>query len=58
MGIWNWILQLLFPPKCLLCRKVLRDEELDLCEACRVNGPECTNFRKKFPFIDFVFFIS
>ena len=52
MGIWNWILQLLFPPKCLLCRKVLRDEELDLCEACRVNGPECTNFRKKFPFID------
>ena len=52
MGIWNWILQLLFPPKCLLCRKVLRDEELDLCEACRVNAPECTNFRKKFPFID------
>lgn len=52
MGIWNWILELLFPPKCLLCRKVLRDEELDLCGACRVNGPECTNFRKKFPFID------
>ena len=52
MGIWNWLLQLLFPPKCLLCRKVLRDEELDLCEACRLNAPECTNFRKKFPFID------
>ena len=52
MGIWNWILHLLFPPKCLLCRKVLRDEELDLCETCRLNSPECTNFRKKFPFID------
>lgn len=52
MGIWNWILHLLFPPKCLLCRKVLRDEELDLCETCRLNAPECTNFRKKFPFID------
>ena len=52
MSIFNWIFQLLFPPKCLLCRKVLRDEELDLCKACRTDGPECTNFRKKLPFID------
>ena len=52
MGVWNWIFQLLFPPKCLLCRKVLRDEELDLCGSCRTDGPECTNFRKKLPFID------
>lgn len=52
MGLWDWILGLLFPPKCLLCRKVLQDEELDLCKACRVDGPECTNFRKKLPFID------
>ena len=52
MGILDWLWQLLFPPKCLLCRKVLQDEELDLCQACRVDGPECTNFRKKLPFID------
>lgn len=52
MGLWDWILGLLFPPKCLLCRKVLQDEELDLCKACRADGPECTNFRKKLPFID------
>ena len=52
MGLWDWILGLLFPPKCLLCRKVLQAEELDLCKACRVDGPECTNFRKKLPFID------
>ena len=52
MGLWDWILGLLFPPKCLLCRKVLQDEELDLCKACRTDGPECTNFRKKLPFID------
>jgi ComF family protein len=52
MGILDWILRLLFPPKCLLCRKVLRDEELDLCKMCRTDGPECTNYRKKLPFID------
>lgn len=46
--LWN----LLFPPKCLLCRKVLSDEELDLCHNCRTDGPECINDRKKFPFID------
>lgn len=43
---------LLFPPKCLLCRSILKDEELDLCRSCRTDGPECTNFRKKLPFID------
>lgn len=52
MGVLNWICQLLFPSKCLLCRKVLGDGELDLCKACRSDGPECTNFRKKLPFID------
>ncbi|MBE6958265.1 MAG: ComF family protein [Ruminococcaceae bacterium] len=43
---------LLFPPKCLLCRRILKEEELDLCRGCRTDGPECTNFRKKLPFID------
>ena len=52
MGILDWLWQLLFPPKCLLCRRILRDEELDLCRECRTDGPECTNFRKKLPFID------
>lgn len=44
--------QLLFPPKCLLCREILSAEETDLCRKCRADGPECGNFRKKFPFID------
>ena len=52
MGIVHYLDRLLFPPKCLLCRKILDDDELDLCHGCRVDGPECTNFRKKFPFID------
>ena len=46
------LLQILFPPKCLLCRRVLRDGELDLCRECRTDGPDCTNSGKKIPFID------
>ena len=46
------MLDLLFPPKCLLCRKILQDEELDLCHKCRTDGPECTISQKKLPFID------
>ncbi len=44
--------QMIFPPKCLLCRNILKDGETDLCRACRVDGPECTNTKKKLPFID------
>lgn len=46
------MLHLLFPPKCLLCRKILQENELDLCHKCRTDGPECTISRKKLPFID------
>ena len=44
--------ELIFPPKCLLCRRVLKDDELDLCRKCRTDSPECRNYRKKLPFID------
>lgn len=33
------ILELLFPPKCILCRQVLESRELDLCHACRKSAP-------------------
>ena len=52
MKITETLLQILYPPKCLLCRKILAQDELDLCHKCRVDGPECANFRKKLPFID------
>lgn len=52
MKLTETLLQILFPPKCLLCRKVLAENELDLCRKCRTDGPECANFRKKLPFID------
>lgn len=32
-----WVL--LFPPKCILCRKILQEDETDLCTACRKDAP-------------------
>lgn len=52
MKMLDRIGRLLFPPKCLLCGKILEPEELDLCRACRTDGPECRNYRMKLPFID------
>ena len=38
--LWN----LFFPPKCILCKKVLSSEETDLCRDCRANQPlHCTH---------------
>lgn len=52
MKLLDRIAQLLFPPKCLLCRSVLEENELDLCHKCRIEAPECPISRKKLPFID------
>ena len=50
--ITDGILNLLFPPKCVLCAKVLEKDETDLCRACRVNSPECAGIHKNFSFLD------
>ena len=42
----------LYPDKCLLCRKILEDDELDLCHSCRIDAPECPTNGKKLTFID------
>lgn len=52
MKLLDAIAGILFPPKCLLCRKILGSEELDLCRTCRIDGPECRHFQKKLPFVD------
>lgn len=52
MNLLETISHLLFPPKCLLCCKVLSDDELDLCRQCRTEAPECPISRKKLPFVD------
>ena len=40
MRLVHWLLGVLFPPKCVLCGKVLGKEELDLCRTCREEAPE------------------
>lgn len=48
----RFLLDLLFPPKCVLCGKVLERGQTDLCPECRVNAPECGIGRRKVQFLD------
>ena len=45
------ILQLLFPQKCVLCRKVLSARETDLCHSCRKTAPEFKFPKKNISFV-------
>ena len=45
------IFQLLFPPKCVLCRKLLTRNETDLCHTCRKNAPEFIKAKNNIPFV-------
>lgn len=46
------ILHLLFPPKCVLCGRILRRSELDLCRDCRSTAPVAGHCREQHRFID------
>ena len=46
------LLNLLFPPKCTLCGKLLEKQETDLCRCCRADSPECAGTHKNFSFLD------
>lgn len=52
MSLKDRIVSLLFPPKCVLCNRILSRDELDLCHDCRVNAPECNVKGVKLPFVD------
>ena len=43
--------ELFFPPKCVLCKKVLAKEETDLCRDCREHQPEYTEHKIKLSFL-------
>ena len=40
MKLLHRIYNLVFPPKCVLCGKVLTDSQTDLCHSCRCDTPE------------------
>ena len=52
MKLIHWIWNLLFPPKCVLCGKLLKKEETDLCRSCRVEAPEYPSGKRKLQFLD------
>ena len=45
------LLQLLFPPKCVLCGKLLEKGQKDLCPHCETHTPDFHGAKKKISFI-------
>ena len=45
--LWN----LLFPPRCILCKRLLKPEQTDLCHHCREKAPEVGKENFKYSFI-------
>ena len=52
MSAIHYIYNMLFPPKCILCGRVLRDEESDLCRDCRTETDDYPQGKLKLQFID------
>lgn len=52
MILYHWIVNFLFPPKCVLCRKVLENRETDLCRCCRTDAPQYSGTKRKLQFLD------
>ena len=52
MKLYYLLLDLLFPPKCILCGKLLKKQEQDLCRECRADSPEYPNRKEKLQFLD------
>ena len=52
MKMFRLLSQWLFPPKCVLCGKLLQKQETDLCTACRVDSPEFSKGNLNIQFLD------
>ena len=52
MRLYHWLMGILFPPRCILCRRVLKQEELDLCRSCRCDAPDYHGRKSKLQFLD------
>lgn len=50
--LYHFAVNLLFPPKCVLCGKLLAKEETDLCKKCRTEAPLFPNCKRKLQFLD------
>lgn len=45
------LVNLLFPPKCVLCQRLLGKEETDLCSHCRTHAPVFSKEKFKLSFV-------
>ena len=52
MKLYYILMDLLFPPKCILCGKLLQKQEQDLCRECRVDSPEYPSGKDRIQFLD------
>ena len=52
MKLYYFLMNLLFPPKCILCGNLLKRNEQDLCRECRADGPEYPNRKETLQFLD------
>ncbi len=52
MRLYYYLINLLFPPKCILCGKLLKNREQDLCRDCRADSPEYPQRKEKLQFLD------
>ena len=52
MKLYEYLLDLLFPRKCVLCRELLESGEQDLCRKCRCESPEYPNRKENLQFLD------
>jgi ComF family protein len=52
MRLLHHLGNLLFPPKCVLCGKILEKEETDLCRQCRTEISDFPKPKRAIPFIE------
>jgi len=52
MRLYHFLMDLLFPPRCVLCHGLLGKEETDLCHNCRVEAPFYPKGKRKIQFLD------
>lgn len=51
MKLFHQIIEYLFPPKCVLCKKILAKDELDLCRTCRTEISDHPKPKKHIQFL-------
>ncbi len=45
------MIRMIFPPKCVLCQRLLNKEETDLCHDCRTNTESFSRGKNTIPFV-------